>query len=442
MKSMKGISRRDALKLFSTLGAGAFLSACGASVASPNNRNKASAGRVVVVGGGFGGATAAKYLKIADPSLEVTLIEPQKRYYTCPFTNLYLGGLREFNTLGHGYDELKDKYGVTVIHQKASDVDPEGHRLKLEDGSEIKWNRLILSPGIDIRWGALEGYDREAAQKAPHAWQAGPQTHLLKEQLEAMPENGTFILVAPENPYRCPPGPYERVSMVANYCRQHKPQAKILLLDAKDNFSKQGLFMQGWRENYGDMIEWVGLSNDGKVIRVDADKLEVETEFGTIHKADVLNVVPPQKAGFIADRAGVSNESGWVPIQPETFRSQKHEHIYVIGDATEAAPMPKSGFVANNQAKVTARAIVADLRGEDPMPGTWANTCYSVIAPNYGITVANVFEVHDGELREVPGSGGVSPMEVDPSFRQREARYAAAWYAGIAQDTWGTIPQS
>ncbi len=428
------LSRREALKRMGAVGVGAFLAAGGLPVYG----NRSHGGqRVAVIGGGFGGATAAKYLKRLSPGLDVVLVEPQKRYYTCPFTNLYLGGMREFETLGHDYRELS-RLGVRIVSQTAVDVDAEGRRLRLADGDSLSWDRLILSPGIDFRWGELEGYGREAADKAPHAWKPGPQSRLLRRQLLEMPDGGTFVLVAPDNPFRCPPGPYERVSMVAHYFKTHKPRSKVLLLDAKDNFSKQGLFLEGWKENYGDMIEWVGRSNDGRVVRVNADKLEVETEFGEIHRANVLNVVPPQKAGFIADRAGVTDESGWVPVQPRTFESKQVPGIYVIGDATQAAPMPKSGFVANTQAKVTARAILADLAGEEPPEPTWTNTCYSVIAPDWGITVAGVYEVHDGELREVPGSGGVSPMGAAADFRKREAAYAEAWYAAIAQDTWGS----
>jgi sulfide dehydrogenase [flavocytochrome c] flavoprotein chain len=428
------MNRRKALKLMGAAGAGALFAGCAFPLYASRNSN----GHVVIVGGGFGGATAAKYLKRQKPSIEVTLVEPQKRFYTCPFTNLYLGGLRDFESLGHDYRELQDRYGVRVIHSLAEDVDVEGRRLTLAGGESLSWDRLILSPGVDFRWGALEGYDKEASERAPHAWKAGPQTHLLRRQLEEMEDGGTFILVAPEDPFRCPPGPYERVSVIANYFKKNKPRSKILLLDAKDNFSKQGLFMEGWRENYGDMIEWIGRSADGRVVRVDAENLEVETEFGEIHKASVLNVVPPQKAGFIADRAEVTDETGWVPVNPLTFESQRAKGVYVLGDATQAAPMPKSGFVANTQAKVTARAIIADLAGEEPPRPNWVNTCYSVIAPDWGITVAGVYEVHEGELREIPGSGGVSPLDAPAGFRRREAMYAEAWYAAITEDIWGT----
>ncbi len=425
--------RRRSIQLLGWAGAGGLLTASGLAAATVQT----GPARVAVVGGGFGGATAARYLKRLAPELAVTLIEPSRRYYTCPFSNLYLGGLRSFDSLGHGFEDLA-ALGVQVVHARVASIDAERRRLQLDDGVELAWDRLLLSPGIDIRWDALEGYDEAAAELAPHAWRAGEQTHLLKRQLEAMEDGGTFILVAPDNPYRCPPGPYERVSMVAHYFSRHKPRSKILLLDAKDSFSKQPLFMEGWRNNYGDMVEWVGRSGDGRVVRVDAARRELETEFGEIHRADVLNVVPPQQAASIARQAGVTGDSGWVPIEPTSFQSRRVTGIYVIGDAAEAAPMPKSGFVANNQAKVTARAIIADLAGTEPLAPRWTNTCYSVIAPDWGITVANVFEVHEGQLRELPGSGGISALDAPPRRRRDEARYAEAWYAGIAQDIWGS----
>lgn len=427
----KNFSRRDLLKGASAVGLLPVLSACGATAVS-----KGTAGQVVVVGGGFGGATAAKYIKRGNPAIEVTLIEPKKTFYTCPFSNLVLAGERSLDSIGHNYQELKEVYGVKVIHAYAEDVDPVAHTVTLSTGSSLRYDRLVLSPGIDIRWDALEGYDRAAAEKAPHAWQAGEQTRLLRRQLEAMDDGDTFILSAPENPFRCPPGPYERASLIAHYFSQHKPRSKVLILDAKDNFSKQGLFTSSWQEVYGDRIEWVGLSGDGKVVRVDADKREVETEFGTLHKAGVLNVVPPQKAGKIAERAGVTNASGWVPVNPRTFESELAADIYVVGDATVAAPMPKSGFVANAQGKVAAAAIVASLEGSSTVDPHWANTCYSLINPEYGISVAGVYRLDNGEIIEA--SGGLSPADAESWFRRAEAEYAVGWYNAISQDTWGT----
>ncbi|MDO5622483.1 MAG: NAD(P)/FAD-dependent oxidoreductase [Paracoccus sp. (in: a-proteobacteria)] len=404
-------------------------------MAAPGLLRAQGAAHVVVVGGGFGGATAARYLKRHNPDLRVTLIEPSQRFVTCPFSNLYLGGLRDWDSISHGFDGLRAA-GIEVIHATADDVDTAARTVQV-GGDRISYDRLILSPGIDIRWSALEGYDEAAAELAPHAWKAGPQTQLLKQQLEAMPDGGTFIMSITDGAFRCPPGPYERASMVAHYFKTHKPASKILLLDSKESFSKQGLFRQGWDALYGDMIEWVSQVDDGQVVRVDAAARQVETAFGAVHTADVLNVVPPQKAGWIADRAGVSDATGWVPVKGNTFESALAEHVYVIGDATIAAPMPKSGFCANAQGKVAAAAITADLAGREPPAASFANTCYSLIGPDYGISVAGVYAADGDKVVEIEGSGGVSPMDADADFRKAEAVYGAGWYASISADIWG-----
>ncbi|MFA7668636.1 MAG: NAD(P)/FAD-dependent oxidoreductase [Burkholderiaceae bacterium] len=410
-------------------------SAAGAVLMMAPSYARAAGGKVVVIGGGFGGATAAKYIKRRNPAIDVTLVEPAKTYYTCPFTNLYFGGLRTFEQQGHGYDELR-AMGVKVVHDYASDINTRGKTVSLAGGDTLAYDKLLLSPGIDFRWNALEGYDEAAAERAPHAWKAGDQSVLLKKQLESMRDGGTFVMVAPANPFRCPPGPYERVSMVAHYLKQNKPKSKILVLDSKDAFSKQGLFQAGWDRFYGDLIEWVPMSKDGKVVRVDAANLSVESEFGEIHKADVLNVIPPQKAGVIAEKAGVTNESGWVPVKHQTFESERVADVYVVGDATVAAPMPKSGFSANAQAKVAAAAIVNALAAKPNAEPAFANTCYSLIAPDYGISVAHTYLLKEGKLAEA--SGGVSPADADDGFRKLEAEYGESWYKAIALDTWGT----
>lgn len=397
--------------------------------------SKAASARVVVVGGGFGGATAARYLRQLAPQVQVTLVEPAQRFYTCPFSNLYLAGLRSWDSIGHGYSGLRAA-GVQVIHERAVDVDNTARTLRLAGGQVLRWDRLVLSPGIDLRWNALEGYDEAAADLAPHAWKAGPQTLLLRRQMQAMPDGGTFIMVIPDNPFRCPPGPYERAAMVAHYFKQHKPRAKVLLLDAKENFSKKALFLQGWKALYGDMIEWVGLSRDGQAAHIDARTLEVETVFGERHKASVLNVIPPQKAGFIAERAGVTDGSGWAPVKGENFESQQVAGIHVLGDASFAGPMPKSAFAANNQGKLAAAAIAAELLGQRLPAAIYANTCYSLIGPDYGISVAGVYRAHEGRLIDLPHSVGISPLNADAAFRAAEARYGAAWYAAISADIW------
>ena len=407
-----------------------------ASLALPSFvRAQAASAHVVVIGGGFGGATAARYLRQLAPHIQVTLVEPAERFYTCPFSNLYLAGLRSWDSIGHGYDGLR-KAGVNVVHARADNVLTDSRRVLLSNGQALSYDKLVLSPGVDMRWNAIEGYDEAAAQLAPHAWKAGAQTQLLKKQLQAMPDGGKFVMVIPANPFRCPPGPYERAAMVAHYLKAHKPKSKILLLDDKDAFSKQGLFIQGWKALYGDMIEWVKQSDDGKVTRVDAKNLEVETAFGTKHQADVLNVIPPQKAGFIADRAGVTDASGWVPVKPESFESTRVKNVYVLGDATIAAPMPKSGFAANTQGKVAAAAIAAELTGQPLPTAAYANTCYSLIGNDYGISVAGVYKALEGKLIEVPNSGGVSPMDGNAAFRKAEADYGSAWYRAISADIW------
>ncbi len=424
----QGMTRRQALAALGSLGAASSMLVSVPAFAR-------SAGHVVVVGGGFGGATVAKYLKRHNPAISVTLVEPAREYVTCPFTNLYFGGLRTFDQQVHNFDQLRE-LGVEVIHERADAVDGAARTVRLANGDTLRYDKLVLSPGIDFRWDTLEGYDEAAALKAPHAWKAGEQTRLLKQQLDAMPDGGRFVMVAPPNPYRCPPGPYERASMVAHYLKTHKPGSKVLILDAKDGFSKQGLFTAGWERFYADTIEWVPASKDGKVVRVDADTLTVETEFGETIRADVLNVIPAQKAGLIADRAGVTDESGWVPIDPNTFESTRVPNIHVIGDATVAAPMPKSGFAANTQGKVAAAAIAAALAGREAPSATFANTCYSLIAPDYGISVANVYNIQDGKLVET--GGGLSPADANAAFRKLEAQYGVAWYQAIAQDAWGT----
>ncbi|MFA7429413.1 MAG: FAD/NAD(P)-binding oxidoreductase, partial [Rhodospirillaceae bacterium] len=328
---------------------------------------RAAGARVVVVGGGTGGATCAKYLRRADPSLDVTLIEANKEHYTCFMSNEVIGGERTMDGIKVGYDSLAAN-GVKVVFGMVTEIDPAGKTVKTQDGKSFAYDRLVVAPGIDIDFAALPGYDEAAAEKMPHAWKAGPQTALLRKQLEDMKDGGTFIMVAPPNPFRCPPGPYERASLVANYFKQHKPKSKILILDPKDAFSKQGLFIQAWTKFYGygtdkSMIEWLPASKQGTVTKVNVADMTVETEFDK-YKGDVVNVIPAQKAGKIAFAAGLTGEGKWCPVNMKTFESKVHAGIHVLGDAAVATDMPKSGYSANSQAKVAARAIVAALQGK------------------------------------------------------------------------------
>ncbi|UHJ65444.1 NAD(P)/FAD-dependent oxidoreductase [Melaminivora jejuensis] len=400
-------------------------------------RAHAASARVVVVGGGFGGASAARYLRQYAPDVQVTLVEPAQRFFTCPFSNHVLAGLRTLDSIGHGYDGLRCA-GVQVLHTRALQVDADTRTLRLEGAQALPWDRLVLSPGVDLRWDALEGYGQAAAALAPHAWKAGEQTLLLQRQLQAMRDGGTFVMVIPDNPYRCPPGPYERAALVAHYLHRHKPRSKLLLLDAKNNFSKKELFLQGWQQLYGDMIEWVGLAQDGQVVRVDAKALEVETLFGTRHRADVLNVIPPQHAGAIARSAGVCDASGWAPVRGESLESRLVPGIHVLGDAALAGPIPKSAFAASNQGRVVAAAIAAELTGQ-PAPTAWyANTCYSLLGPGYGISVSGVYRASAGQIVALPHAVGASALDGSAALRAAEARNGAAWYAAMSADIWGT----
>lgn len=404
------------------------------AAALPLSRARAQdAGRVVVVGGGFGGATVARYLAAAGHA--VTLVERSPRFVTCPFSNTVLGGLNSMSAITFGYGALAAA-GVTVMTEEARGVDPVGKTVTLANGTVLPWDRLVLSPGIDLKWDALPGYDEAAAEVMPHAWKAGPQTELLRRQLEEMEDGGTVIIAAPANPFRCPPGPYERASLIAWYLKQNKPQSKILILDAKDAFSKRPLFEEAWASLFPGLIEWVPLSMGGNVVEVDPATMVLKTDFGE-HKADVANVIPPQQAGAIAHIAGVADATGWCPVDPATFESQLMPFVHVLGDACLAGQMPKSAFSANAQGKLTAAAIDAWFRGVAHASPKLINTCYSLAAPDWGFTVAGVYETRDGALAEVEGSGGISPVGAPPEVRELEADYARDWYATITRQIWG-----
>jgi sulfide dehydrogenase [flavocytochrome c] flavoprotein subunit len=391
--------------------------------------------RLVVVGGGFGGASAARFARIAFPWLEVTLIEPQTRFVTCPYGNLLLAGERTLADITHGYDGLRAR-GVRVVHDSAAAIDAASRQVRLAGGQTLQYDRLILSPGIAIRWGTLEGYDQAAAAALPHAWipADGAQTTLLRRQLEAMEDGGVVGLAIPANPFRCPPGPYERISMIAHYLKRHKPRSKILALDAKDAFSKQALFQDAWAALYPGLIEWVPANRDGRVVRVDANERVLESEFGERHRVAVANVIPPQSAARIAIEAGLADQTGWVPVDPRTLEARQAPGIHVIGDANNGAPMPKSGYIANSTAKQAVASAAALLRGEAPPEAVYFNTCYSHVGADYGISVVGIFRPGPNGFVEVPNSGGVSPRGDLPDQRRLEAQYADSWYRSITDD--------
>jgi len=391
--------------------------------------------KLVVIGGGFGGATAARTLKALQPSLDVTLVEPNPVYTSCPFSNSVLANLREIDQQQFRYDGIKAA-GVTVAETRATAVDAEAKTVTLADGNRLAYDRLVMSPGIDFNWNAIAGYDETTSEKMPHAWKAGTQTVLLRRQLQAMDDGGLVVMSAPANPFRCPPGPYERASLIAYWLKIWKPKSKLLLLDSKDAFSKQRLFQNGWAELYPGMIEWVPLSKGGKVTSVDPATLTLTTEFGA-HKASVANVIPPQKAGAIAAQAGVADRTGWCPVEPVAFESTLRPNIHVLGDAAIMGGMPKSAFAANAQAKICAAAIVKLLAGDKPQDPIVINTCYSLVAADYGISIAGVYRPDKGQLTDIPGAGGTSPLEAVGGLRGQEALYASSWFRTIAAETFG-----
>lgn len=387
--------------------------------------------RVVIVGGGFGGATAAKYLRKFSPDTEVILIEENENYYTCPFGNTVIAGINDIEYIKHNYKTLENKYKIKVIHEKVKKVDGTINSVILENGQIIPYTKVIVAPGIDFKYE--KGYVEGSENYAPHAYKAGAQTSLLKEQLQNMKDGGTYVMVSPEEPFRCPPGPYERVSLVAYYLKKNKPNCKIIILDQKNKFSKQGLFTQGWEKLYGDMIEWRSAEFGGKVLFVDAKNRTIQTEDGEI-KADVLNYIPNQKAAKLAFDSGLT-QNEWCPINTKTFESKLVKDVYVIGDAASASKMPKSGFSANSQGKIVALQISRKLKKLPVInPPKLANTCYSLLSPTYGISVAAVYESHDDEIISIKDAGGLSPMNGDESFRMQEAEYAVAWYKNQMAD--------
>jgi len=387
--------------------------------------------KVVVIGGGAGGATAARYLaKDSKGGLNVTLIEASKRYYTCFFSNLYLGGFRNYGSIGHNYYGLAVNHGVNVIHDWATAVDNSNKKVQLGSGSTVSYDRLVLSPGIDLKYESVPGYSASDQSKMPHAWKSGTQVQLLKRQVHNMKKGGTFVMVPPTNPYRCPPGPYERVSMIAHILKQKNPTAKIIILDPKPKFSKQGLFMEGWEEHYPGMIDWIDKGTHGGIKNVNAGKMEIVTDLDTF-KADAACVIPAQKAGAIAMHAGVS-DGDWCPIVPSSMASKADPNIYVLGDASVASKMPKSGFSANSQAKVAANAIRGALTGSRVFEPRFSNTCWSLVATNDGIKVGANYTA-GAEKIEIANKF-ISKKGESADLRKTTFEESLGWYAGITSD--------
>ncbi|MFA5081424.1 MAG: NAD(P)/FAD-dependent oxidoreductase [Hydrogenophilaceae bacterium] len=419
-----------------------------------NARAAASKARVVVVGGGYGGATAAKYLRVLDPGIEVTLIERETLYTSCPLSNEVISGERDIRTLQVGYKGLL-KRGVKVVHDEVTSIDPARKTVATAGGKSFGYDALVLSPGVDFNYGAVAGLTRELSDsRLPHAWKAGPQTLLLKQQLAAMPDGGVFIIAVPKGPFRCPPGPYERAAQVAMHCKQHgKNKAKVLILDANDSFSKKPLFEQAWKELYGygqgGMIEWVPGANDGKVERVDPASLTCYTGFGE-YKGDVVNIIPPHQAGKVAKDLGLATfKNLWCEVRPENMESTSQKDVFVIGDACVGGELatnngfPKSAHMAISQAKAVVAALVARFNGLPAPVPVYTNTCYSVVGHDWGFSVVHLYRVENGQWVYIKAGSGISPVTlgtpprpVPRLYRRLEAKYADGWLRNVLADAY------
>jgi NADPH-dependent 2,4-dienoyl-CoA reductase/sulfur reductase-like enzyme len=389
--------------------------------------------RVVVIGGGAGGATAARYIaKDSDGEIDVILIEPTRTYYTCFFSNLYLGGFKEIDDLGHSYGGLAAN-GVNVVHDWAIGVDRDAKTVTLAGGATLGYDKLILSPGIDFVEGAVPGWDISAQNAMPHAYKAGSQTELLKAQLAAMPEGGTFAMVAPPDPYRCPPGPYERVSMVAHFLKANNPTAKIIVADPKDKFSKMALFQEGWADHYTGMVDWIGSDFGGGNVSVDPAAMTLTID-GEETSVDVCNVIPAMKAGRIAEIAGVT-DGNWAPVNAVDMSTKADPDVYVLGDSSQQGDMPKSGYSANSQAKVCANAVRGALTGSRGFPAKFSNTCWSLIDTNDGVKVGATYEATDEKIAKVDGF--ISDTGESAELRKATYEESEGWYAGITADMFG-----
>ena len=395
--------------------------------------------KVVIVGGGAGGATVAHYLlkdrAPGEARLDVTLIEPNPVYSSSFFSNLYLGGLRTLESLSHGYDGLR-RIGVKVVHEFAVDVDPIKKTVTTRGGRRFAYDRLVLSPGIDVKYDSIPGYSQAAALSIPHAYttNAGGKRQ-LKVALDGMKDGGVFAMVMPPAPYRCPPGPYERACMIAHYFKTRKPKSKLVILDPKKAFSKQPVFTEAFEKYYKDIVE-LNLSNeidDFSVTALDVKGREITTKAGKKVKFDAANIIPAQRAGEIAVKAGVT-KGDWVAINPENFAAKEGKDIYVVGDATSltAAEMPKSAFSANAQGKVVAADILADLAKKERFPARYRNTCWSLVAPDDCVKIGANYAPKDGKL-EASGPF-VSQKGEDPGLRKQNYAESVGWYAGITAD--------
>lgn len=426
MNNNKHVSRRAVL---SGIGASAGVIALGSPAVIGQAKPK-----VVVIGGGAGGGTAARYIaKDSGGQLDVTLVEPNRNFTTCFHSNLFIGGYRSFESITHSYERMAHANGITMAHDMAAAIDRDRRVVRLAGGQTLPYDRLVVSPGIDLRYDSVPGWGREHEERMPHAWRAGPQTQILRRQLEAVPDGGVIVMVAPPNPFRCPPGPYERISMFAAALKKAgKNRSKIFVIDPKETFSKQALFLEGWEKHYPGMIEWLGPKIHDGVKRVDAASMTLETGFETYRNCALVNIIPAQTAGAIARNAGLANAAGWCPIDPATMKSTIDANIYVIGDACIAGDMPKSAFSANSQAKVAAMGVRGELTGSRVFPARYTNTCWSLIWDDDAVKVGGQFEPRPDKITST--APFISQTGESAALRRETQAENMGWYSGIIAD--------
>lgn len=420
------IRRREFLR------SGTFAAVAATSFRAPAALRSAVGPRVLVVGGGFAGSACALELRRVNPGIDVALIDPQARYTTCPMSNEAIIGLRSLQSLTVARDGVR-RAGIRYIPDRAAAIDSESRKVSLQSGGVLGYDRLVVAPGIRLLWGTPEGYDEEAALGMPHAWQAGAQTALLGEQLHTMPDGGTVGISVPAGLIRCPPGPYERASLIAHWLKQHKPRSKLLILDSNNHFPRQDAFTAAWQELYPGVIEWIPMTQGGTVTRVDAKKSILYTSLGE-HRVAVANVIPPQAPGQIALDAGLATGHGWCPIKPLSFESQLAPNVHVIGDACIAGAMPKSASAALSQARQCGAAIAALLAGRAPAEPSFESVCYSALEPSSTLAIRASFSVSDGDIRQIE-SPGASASNTRPSAAN--AREARDWYQRIRTASFG-----
>ena len=423
------LNRRDFIKLAGMASVSTLISPAlvGAQANIPH---------VVVVGGGFAGATCANYLRQYDSSVRITLIEPKQSYTTCPFSNKVIGGLSSLPSITHSYESLRVNRKIEVVHDRVVAVDPGSKKISLQGGDTISYDRLVVAPGVSFQTNQIEGYSETVSQLIPHAWQAGEQTLLLRQQLEEMPDGGVVVIAAPPAPFRAPPAPYERASLIAHYLKQNKPKSKVVIIGSAQGMTELDLFKTGWSTLYPGLIEHIPIADDVTVTQIDSNTKTLRLSTGDTFKGAVVNLIPPQQAGRLAQTLGLTDAGGWCPVKQPSFESTQQSGIHVIGDACQAGDMEKIGHSASIQGKICAAAIISQFHGT-PMPEPiYSSSIYSLLSPKYAISDAAVYRLSNGRIKTV--SRGSSPMKASKKTRRKEASYAEGWYKAIISEMFAT----